>query len=229
MDFSSVQYCTILPTHHHSICNYKGWCWFKDEKDIDHVWRYVLFYAFIWLGIIYMIGIYIRAWWRIRKMGGGLGRIYRRNEDSTTGTGRSSGISVGISVGIDTQSTKDPTIEMDEIAGNNEDKDRTNVANNNRESRASTSNHQHKKRTKALSRMILFPLILIVGWSVGSVRRLMELFDATTPAWLISVHVGMYSMIGFWDAVVYGFTKDVREKDKEWCLKKCGDAEYEDD
>ena len=146
----------------------------------------------------------------------------------------------GISIGAD--SSEAPKTEM-----NQDDVVKTKGTDDFNERSIGTGTDQHKnvavsrdlekqlakqrKRTKALSRMGLFPLILIVSWVFGTIRRFIELIGGSAPVWLVCVHIGMASLVGFFDALVYGLTKDVRQKDKELCQQKCGcnNAEFEED
>ncbi len=77
--------------------------------------------------------------------------------------------------------------------------------------------------------MILFPLILIICWVFGSIRSVIEITGGTVSVLLACAQIGMASLIGFFDALVYGLTKDVRETDIQYCHQKCGCSEDQDD
>ena len=90
-----------------------------------------------------------------------------------------------------------------------------------------------KKRGKALNRMIFFPLILIVCYLPGTIRRILDAFDVTSPYWLAMTQTVLNALIGFFDALVYGLTRDVRKKDMEYlrkcCKRYCNDEEDDDE
>ena len=81
-----------------------------------------------------------------------------------------------------------------------------------------TETEKQEKRSKALKRMMLFPLILIIGFLPGTIRRICESVTGhTAPLWLVLLHIVSISLIPCFDALVYGFTKDVRLKYAEIC------------
>ena len=167
-----------------------------------------------------MIAIYIRAWMKIRKMGLD---IMQAPDDS-----RSTKSSPGLSVG-DSQESKEA--DFVKTQGSEDYNKQSNVQEQTVASAHQKQLEKQRKRRKALSRMVLFPLILIISWTFGSARRLIELFGGSVPVWLVCIHIAMGSLVGFFDALVYGLTKDVRRKDKELCLQICGcnDEEFEED
>eukprot|EP01084_Bolivina_argentea_P262174 443299_1 len=212
---------TIIPLFTNTYGPAGGWCWFKDDQLIDTVWRYVLFYFIVWLGIIYMLIIYIKAWIKIKKTNNLLKDI--PNDSSRS----SEGLNVGLSPSNDVEKSI-TTGRTNNISANVQEVEMTNIVGNSEKHKQSpddTERQKQKKRVTALRRMILFPLILIICWLFGSIRRVVEFTGATVPFWLACVHIAMASLIGFFDALVYGLTKDVREKDKQYCQRKCACSE----
>eukprot|EP01084_Bolivina_argentea_P036752 67964_1 len=200
---------TIIPLFTHTYGPAGGWCWFKDDKLIDIIWRYLLFYCIVWISIIYMICIYIKTWIKIKDID--------MEEDSMDEDDEIDGLSVANSKQSDhvmaTENAK--AIEMQTINSHSE----TDSISNKRKVSV-MDKHKKKKRAKALKRMILFPLILIIGYLFGSIRRITDLIIGSSPFWLAFLQILFNSLIPFFDALVYGLTKDVRAKDKQ-LLQKC--------
>ena len=78
--------------------------------------------------------------------------------------------------------------------------------------RVNVERERAKKRSKALKRMKLFPLILILGYSIGTIRRIIEMFGVKVPFWLVALQVVNAGLRPIADAMVYGFNDDVRKR-----------------
>ena len=52
---------TLLPLTTSSYGVAGGWCWIKGHKDVDTMWRYLCFYGWLWMAVVYMIVIYIKV------------------------------------------------------------------------------------------------------------------------------------------------------------------------
>ena len=189
-----------------------GWCWFKNDRPLDKALRYALFYGLVWISIVYMLAIYLRAWLKIRRMRGDI----VSNEKSVASATRTEKKEIP----VDNAGTGDE-VEMEERAEM--------MSPERPESLSEEEEIKTKRRSKALSRMVLFPVILIISWTFGTIRRIIELFGGVPSVGLVCIHIGMATLIGFFDALVYGLTKDVREKDKEFLMGKCGCGDYEDE
>lgn len=62
-----------------------------------------------------------------------------------------------------------------------------------------------------INRLKLYPLILIVCWIMPTVNRFQNLADPGNPVvWLACTAVGLSSLQGMWNALVYGFTPGVK-------------------
>ena len=87
--------------------------------------------------------------------------------------------------------------------------------------------HQDKQRKqmKALKRMVLFPLILILGYLVGTIRRIVDAFGVETPFWFAVLQITLNGLIPIADALVYGLTEDVRTR----LCRACNDEEDEEE
>ena len=80
-------------------------------------------------------------------------------------------------------------------------------------------------KSTTLQRMKYYPMILMICYLPATIRRLSELFTndtAISPFWLAGLQVFFSALIGFGNAMVYGWSQNaVRNKDKEWCLEYC--------
>eukprot|EP01083_Nonionella_stella_P299053 1014795_1 len=193
---------TVLPLFTDTYGASGGWCWFANDKAIDTVWRYLLFYVPLWLGIVYMIYIYVVTWKMIKIVSDPEDNI---NEDD-------SNIS-----GLDVESIDDANKSNLETAVVPSES-QTQLP----KEETSEIEKEKKKKSKALKRMVLFPLILIIGYFFATIRRIVDAISGRAPFWLAVFQIFMMSLIPFFDAVVYGMTKDVRKRDKEFIKKHCG-------
>eukprot|EP01084_Bolivina_argentea_P039796 73533_1 len=78
--------------------------------------------------------------------------------------------------------------------------------------------NRNRKKNATWKRMIYFPLILVLCFTGWTVRRI---WDAATnnnsPFWLALLSMGLGSLFGCLDSLVYGCTKDVKMK---WKCKR---------
>ena len=239
---------TIVPLFTNTYGPAGGWCWFKDEKDIDNIERYALFYGLVWLSIAYMIYIYIKTWIKIRRInnqrkhsttndkekglnsksqdisGSGTGDM----ELSPTASASVGGLSVG---GTELKSTGTQSTQSVLSSSDTEShlKPPETESLTDRCEKRKLEKEKQKKRSKALNRMFMFPMVLILGYLFGSIRRIYDLTHGQAPYWVAVLQISMNSLLGFFDALVYGMTKDVREKDKELLIKLCGCTDEDDD
>merc|ERR1740117_1185625 len=49
---------TLLPLTTDSFGDTGGWCWIKNATDMDHAWRYIVFYVWVWLAWGYSCYVY---------------------------------------------------------------------------------------------------------------------------------------------------------------------------
>ena len=67
------------------------------------------------------------------------------------------------------------------------------------------------KMLSAINRLRFYPLVLIGCWFFPTINRLQNFADPENPVvWLACVSVGLSSLNGFFNALVYGFTPGVR-------------------
>eukprot|EP01083_Nonionella_stella_P071338 191549_1 len=194
---------TILPLFTDTYGTAGGWCWFANAQIIDTVWRYLVFYVPLWLAIVYMIYIYIATWKRIKIMNNPDDDV---NEDD-------SNIS-----GLDVESSDNNKDNLETVA---------HVHSESTQLQQEDANVEHvdnekKRKSKALERMVLFPLVLIMGYFFATMRRIVDAISGSSPFWLAVCQIFMMSLMPFFDAIVYGMTKDVRKRDKEFIAKHCG-------
>jgi hypothetical protein len=63
-----------------------------------------------------------------------------------------------------------------------------------------------------VARIKYYPLVLVCCWFWASINRLYEVISGTSVFWLAALHILFASSMGFWNALVYGFTPIVRQR-----------------
>jgi len=212
---------TVVPFFTETYAPSGGWCWFKGSEDgvIHTVWRYLLFYVWVWVAIAWLLVFYVRTWLKLRK----LEQVDdRRMSASSAPSGTFGSISSGPEGGgFSIDSTPDPAPPAD-VDGN--------ATATNQQQQGSTAavavtvpeNKKDTKRKKALSRMGLFPLVLVMGYLFGTIRRIYEAAsDEPAPFWLALLQVIFYAMMPVFDSIIYGMTKAVRKNDMKVLRRVC--------
>ena len=83
----------------------------------------------------------------------------------------------------------------------------------------------NSSKSSTLQRMKYYPMILMICYLPATIRRFSELFTndtVTSPFWLAALQVFFAALIGFGNAMIYGWSQSaVRKRDKEWCMEYC--------
>lgn len=73
----------------------------------------------------------------------------------------------------------------------------------------------------AIRRLSLYPAILIIGWLPASIKRIIEIFHPEfQDLFLTCLSLGFLAGLGFFNAIAYGFTPEVRDALLQSCLRK---------
>jgi len=72
-------FLSLLPFTTDSYGDTGGWCWIKTELGKDSIWRFIQFYIWLWIGIVYTAMIFRLIYVKIRT-------LQRSNGDSSTST-----------------------------------------------------------------------------------------------------------------------------------------------
>lgn len=104
----------------------------------------------------------------------------------------------------------------DNVFGSNEDNNNSSNANNNNSNENNTSNGG------MIQRMKYYPFVLIACYAFATIRRLVELFSGgqAAPFWIAGIQVFTSACLGTCNALVYGLSPMIRERDKQWFQTK---------
>jgi hypothetical protein len=73
----------------------------------------------------------------------------------------------------------------------------------------------------AIRRLSLYPAILIIGWLPASIKRIIEIFNSEFQnLFLACLSLGFLAGLGFFNAIAYGFTPEVRDALFKSCLRR---------
>jgi hypothetical protein len=72
-----------------------------------------------------------------------------------------------------------------------------------------------------MRKLRLYPAILAIGWLPASINRIIEIFDPEFKnLYLSTISLGLIAGLGFFNALAYGFTPEVRDVLMRSCLRK---------
>merc|ERR1712129_50707 len=82
-----------------------------------------------------------------------------------------------------------------------------------------------------LQRIKFYPFVLFGCYLFATVRRIAEVVsdDGVAPFGIAAIQVFTSALLGTCNAILYGFTPVVWEKDSKWIRALCGCARAEDD
>ena len=153
--------------------------------QLDTMWRYVCFYAPLWLAVLYMLVVYAKVFRRLRAI-----------ED------------------IEEVESEEDSIARDETEAEREWITGSIAGQGKESSSESVSGRMERRRNNTLQRMRLYPLVLIACYLFATLRRFVDwATEDQTPYALAMLHTLFAAIPGFLNALVYGCTKDVRRRD----------------
>ena len=77
-----------------------------------------------------------------------------------------------------------------------------------------------RRQNNTLQRMKFYPMVLILCYLFATIRRILDwATEDQTPFYWAMLHTFFAAIPGFLNAVVYGFTKDVKRKNIEFMLE----------
>ena len=196
---------TLLPFTTDSYGVAGGWCWIRGTKPLDIMWRYLCFYIIIWLAIAYMIVVYIKVFKRLTEIDD-----IDMNEDDDFSDEELDKFNVV------------ETTEFEEEAGGTTGSQSVISINNEHESSEELQRKMERRRNNTLQRMKYYPLILIVCYTFATIRRVIDWATVDQTSFILALlHTFFAEIQGCLNAICYGFTKDVKIKDKEALDKYC--------
>lgn len=194
-----------------------GWCWISMDNPIDVMWRYLLFYIPLWIAIVYMIVIYCKVYKRLREI----------PSDNDINSGDSYDEEETQQMTIHNNNNDDTTNiddDDDEKENGGSSKSVVSIGGNNGGSSSAEvlESRLKRKQNNTLQRMKFYPMILIICYFFASIRRIIDWATEDQTSYILAVlHTFFAAIPGFLNAIVYGFTKDVKERDKEFILEYC--------
>jgi len=74
---------------------------------------------------------------------------------------------------------------------------------------------------RIMRRLCLYPIVLIVCWTFGTINRLQNSFDPDNPSIVLFwLHMWFSNLNGFGNAIVYGFNDSLRDGLKKYCCSE---------
>jgi len=188
-----------------------GWCWISMDNPVDIMWRYLLFYVPLWIAIIYMIVIYCKVYKRLREI----------PSDNDMNSGDSYDEEETEKMNQIDDDDNDTTNMVNENGGGGSSKSVVSIGGN--ESSAEVMESRLKrKQNNTLQRMKFYPMILIICYFFATVRRVIDWATEDQTSYVLAVlHTFFAAIPGFLNAIVYGFTKDVKQRDTEFIQEYC--------
>ena len=75
-----------------------------------------------------------------------------------------------------------------------------------------------KMNKDLIMRLVLYPVVLIVCYTAVATKRVIESVNSNGSDFLLTLVAGLFiSLLGFFDALVYGLSKDVRDEIRRVC------------
>ena len=141
--------CTIIPLTSLDYAYVGGWCWISTSSIKADIYRYALFYFWVWVVILFDIYAYVKVILKVKK-------------ESTI---------------------KDSFL--------------------------------HEGRV-LVNRLRLYPMILVICFTPLTITRIMQTISDDTPVWLLIFSTATSNLLGFFNAVLYGFNDSVRSELRNW-------------
>mmetsp|Transcript_60456 Transcript_60456/g.74096 ORF Transcript_60456/g.74096 Transcript_60456/m.74096 type:complete len:367 (+) Transcript_60456:17-1117(+) len=192
-----------------------GLCWITGSVE-GEVARWLSFYLPLWGALVYMTFVYCKVWKDLQKT-----TSKSTNDGNTKHNTQTSDNDLG-------QITKQATDLDDTGAAMQPKESNSNVFDQQTTSNIhSSTDNVSNKGGGMLQRIKFYPVILFICYLPATIRRLYEFASPgfptqnETPFFLSALTVIMSSLLGFCNAMLYGTTPQVKDRDKEYIKRKC--------
>eukprot|EP00485_Elphidium_margaritaceum_P001577 CAMPEP_0202688104 /NCGR_PEP_ID=MMETSP1385-20130828/3638_1 /ASSEMBLY_ACC=CAM_ASM_000861 /TAXON_ID=933848 /ORGANISM="Elphidium margaritaceum" /LENGTH=374 /DNA_ID=CAMNT_0049342991 /DNA_START=93 /DNA_END=1217 /DNA_ORIENTATION=+ len=239
---------SVLPFFTSSYGYDNGLCWIvlDDDNDWGEVWRYICFYIPLWGCFLYIGFCYCRVWRELNAAASAQNDSAKDVHRVDTHTGRTNAkelTSPDADVG-GKPSSSDVLADAGHQQQNSDIVDgvgayqvsTTDVrADGTTKEKSTEDNNPPKSGGGTLQRIKYYPFALFFCYLFATIRRIAESAspDEFAPFWIAALQVFTSALLGTCNAVLYGFTPVVRNKDSEWIRAHCcgekGDDEDRDE
>lgn len=209
-------------------------CWIKVDPDpksdpAGEVWRWLCFYLPLLGSIGYVGTVYYKIWGQLTAP-----NVSRKNSDVDTTNNPTPNTG-----GADAPSAENDTNEVEpapkESTSDVYNHGRQNSSNldvlaSSTDIQNSAEDVTKKKSGGMMQRIKFYPFVLFGCYFFAIIRRIAEWGDEdrTAPFGIAAIQVFTSALLGTCNAILYGFTPMVFQKDSEWIKSKCcgGSAKY---
>eukprot|EP01083_Nonionella_stella_P093131 260851_1 len=196
---------SILPATTGNYGNDNGLCWIKhDPHPYGEIWRMLCFYIPLWASILYVAIQYKRIWSQLTAP-----EIQRKSSDPEVVADVPSPDVEEENPDTKKHAKNPSTSDIEQIGYGASSLDVNGQS-------TTDINETPKSGGGTLQRIKYYPFVMFGCYFFATIRRFAELGGDEAPFWIAACQVFTSALLGTCNAILYGFTPVVRNKDSEW-------------